>query len=416
MAAHGLIDQGAADPNQGQLFAPHELPQAETAKALALKAGVAPPLLGSRPGFMPEVYERTQGGPHISTPEAHKIMKAGINRTTGFDLPGPSAGDAVKAQIAAATHLAPGKWSEDAIADIDRPRNGPIAQMMHERRLTASLAPREGTNWYATVRQRSTTPADNPNQGRLEIDEGTATKMIASAARGTGTNYPQMARATAITSPRTAWTMGTPGTDDYEQPNVDSARNVVHDTLEAKAVSEQLDIPVDYHEIGMTAKGETPGQHKAKAAVDLATKEPTDPIHIAEIQSQKVPNFNQSLNLANPSQAVRRQAALSYTPDSHDARSTGKDEDILKTPGGIGVVKMTGRRSSLAESELAPMYQSKVWMGRKSLDPEPLGRTSMLEKTRGGKIRPRPEQVPGHIAPDQFAGRSPTAERLGLEF
>src|SRR4051794_15342911 len=75
LAAHSLIDQGAADPNQGSLFGPGELPPRESPRESAERTGTPPPLASSRPGFMPGLYERkTNAGQIVSatTTEAHR--------------------------------------------------------------------------------------------------------------------------------------------------------------------------------------------------------------------------------------------------------------------------------------------------------------------------------------------------------
>ena len=383
MAAHGLMDQGAADPRQGQLFAPHELPQAETAKALAAKHGVAPPLTASRPGFMPELYEK-EGGGTVSTAQAHKRMVGAIKRVGDFvDVPDDAA-------------------------------HGPVAQALKNRADTRARTPGDAP-WYA---ERTPHSPENPNQGRFDLGPGSATKMIDVAAHREGVSYEEMSRATAITSARTRWTGGTPGTDDYTAPNLESARNVVHDVKIAKSVANDLDIDVDYADVGRHAASAGALQDQmAKAGADFAVGDPARPIKISELQSQKVPNFNQSLLLAHPSQAIRRQAAMSYTVDTHDVTSMGAHPDLLKTPGGMAVARMTGRRSALKHGELPPMHQSAIWEGQKSKETEPLGKNSMLETTRSGKTRVRPEASADHMSP-QFSGdrRSPTAKRLGLEF
>ena len=307
------MDQGAADPRQGSLFAPGELPQAESAKALAAKHGVAPPLAGSRPGFMPELYEK-EGGGTVSTPEAHKRMVAGIKRSamTKFDL------DQTATDVSKATHLVPGKWSEKAQPN---PNLGPVGRMMEERQTTRDSR-RGDAPWYASRTPISDADRTNANQGSFELGPGSATEMIISAAARQGVNYPTMSRATAQTSPRTKWTAGTPGTDDFSAPNLESAENVIHAVKAARAAGEDFDPAI----VGATAGGASLPREMAKAGVGFAEGSPADPIKVKEIQSQKVPNFDQSLMLSHPSQAIRRQAAMSYTVDTHDIRSAGKDE------------------------------------------------------------------------------------------
>src|SRR5262245_25163428 len=202
MAAHGLMESGAADPRQGQLFAPHELPQAETAKALAAKHGVAPPLAASRPGFMPELYEK-EGGGTVSTAQAHKRMAGGISRLSNYSL--------------------------------SQSTTPPVATALSERAATRALHQGDAP-WYASRSEVS--------PGRYELGPGSATEMITAASRRAGVGYEAMSRATAITSPRTLWTKGQEGTADWKAPNVESATNVLRDVRTAKGVSEEFDVPV----------------------------------------------------------------------------------------------------------------------------------------------------------------------------
>ena len=156
----------------------------------------------------------------------------------------------------------------------------------------------------------------------------------------------------------------------------------------------------------------------AKAAVGFAHGNPADPIKVKEIQSQKVPNFDQSLLLAHPSQAVRKQAAQSYTVDTHDVRSTGKHEDFIKTPGGMALTRMTGRRTALKNRTLPPMEQSRIWEGQRGKESEPMGQQSLFETRRSGKIVARDAANPNTTTPmsQQFDMRSPIAKQLGIEF
>ena len=367
LATHGLIDQGAADQRQGQLFVPPVNP---------VQHGMAPPLASSRPGYMPELYEK-EGGGHVTTKQAHKRMVGAVNRLSNFGLTS--------------------------------------AQALENRAATRSRHLGEAP-WYA---ERTPHSPENPNQGRFDLGPGSATKMINTAAQREGVSYDEMSRATAITSARTRWTGGTPGTDDFSAPNLESARNVVRDVKVAKSVADDLDVQVDYADVGRHARSEGALQDQmAKAGADFAVGDPFRPVPIANLYSQKVPNFNQSLQLANPSQAVRRQAAMSYTVDTHDVSAMGAHPDLLKTSGGMAIARMTGRRSALRHGELPPMHQSATWEGQKSKEVEPLGKNSLLETMRSGKIRTRPEQEAGHISPqfDNVDRRSPHAKKLGIEF
>jgi len=219
--------------------------------------------------------------------------------------------------------------------------------------------------------------------------------MIIHSSREFDVNYETMSRATAQTSPRTKWTMGQQGTDDFSAPNLESAENVIRAVKASRASGQDRDIAT----VGATAGGAALPKEMAKAGVGFAFGSPDDPIKVKEIQSQKVPNFDQSLLLAHPSQAVRKQAAMSYTVDTHDVRSTGKHEDFIKTPGGMALTRMTGRRTALKNRDLPPMGQSRVWEGQRDKDPAPMGPHSMLRTQRSGKITTRPESNDPYVLP-----------------
>lgn len=404
LAAHGLMDQGAADPNQGQLWAPHELPPTVGAAGVAAQHGVAPPLASSRPGFMPGLYERqakVDGDAHIvhaTTIEAHKAMAGAIRRLPQFEVDEAGkrrGGDARETR----THTVPPGHEGPEL-------RAPVANAMHERATTRSLHGGDAP-WYASRQEVA--------PGRHELGPGSATEMIENSAARTGTSYGVTSRAVAITSPRTRWTEGQPGTNDFAAPNLESAENVVRGVQQAHASGER---DPDWAATGALAYGRSLGEHKAKAAVDMATRTTADPIPIAELQSQKVPNFNQSLMQSHPSQAIRRQSAHSYTVDTHDVTAQGSHVDLLKTPGGYALAQMTGRRSALKHGELATMHQSGVWEGQRTKTQEPMGEHSMLETTRSGHVRPRATAMPNHVSPSQFHGdgRSDTAKRFGTEF
>ena len=411
LAEHGLMAKGAADPNQGQLFAPHELPAVESQRESAARTGTPPPLASSRPGFMPGLYERESKGQNVTatTKEAHRSMVSGINRLSQYELDNGVPIGKGNTRVEAATHgLELGQQGPTVLP--------PVAEALRQRQATRSLQ-RGDSPWYASRRETSH-QEQVMGAGKWEINPGQATEMITNAAARQGIGYEKMSRAVAITSPRTRWTEGTPGTTDFAAPNLESAENVVSGVQAAQSSSRITDRSVNYTEVGYAAEGRSLGEAKAKAATDFGTSDPSRPIPIGELQSQKVPNFNQSLLLAHPSQSVRRQAAASYTVDTHDVVSQGSHVDLLKTPGGYAIAHMIGRRAALKNRELPPMGQASVWTGQKSKEAEPLGKHSLFEETRGGKIRPNPGALPEYIKPASQAAdsRSPLAKRLGIEF
>ena len=387
MAAHGLMDKGAADPNQGSLFAPSELPPLETPTQSAARTGTPPPLASSRPGFMPGLYEHKDKAGVVSTKttaQAHRAMIGAVNRLPNFalDTPGPA----------------------------------PVAEALHQREVTRARHQGDAP-WYAS---RTETTHEQQVQGaaKFELGPGSATEMITNASARHGITYEKMARAVAITSPRTRWTGGMEGTSDFEAPNLESAENVVRNVQGAMSEAKVTDRSVNYAEIGHASAGRSLGEMKAKAAMDYVHSDPSKAIPIGDLSSQKVPNFNQSLLQAHPAQSVRRQAALSYTVDTHDVSSQGSHVDLLKTPGGYAISHMIGRRAALRNRELPTMGQSGVWMGQKSKEPEPMGNHSLFVTSRSGQLRPNPSALPDHRPPASQGVdmRSETAKRMGLEF
>ena len=411
LAEHGLLDKGAADPNQGQLFGPSELPPKETPRESALRTGTPPPLASSRPGFMPGLYEsKTKEGPATATTaQAHKRMIGAINRLPAYEMEDGVALGAGNTRVETSDHrTGPGEHGPNVVP--------PVAEALRQRMATSALHPQDAP-WYAS-RTEATPQEQIEGAGKYTIGPGSATDMITAASARHGINYEKMARAVAITSPRTRWTGGTPGTDDFSAPNLESAENVVRNVQGAMASTKVTDRSVNYAEIGHASEGKSLGEMKAKAAVDYVESDPSRAIPIGDLSSQKVPNFNQALLQHHPSQAVQRQSALSYTVDTHDVSSQNSSVDLLKTPGGYAIAHMIGRRAALKNRELPTMAQSRVWMGQKGKEPEPLGEHSLFETTRGGKIRPNPTALPDYTPPvsHQFDNRSPTAKRLGIEF
>lgn len=408
LAEHGLMTSGAADPNQGQLYSHSELPIPKTPTQLAGEHDVAPPLRSSRPGYMPELYEakdtKTGVVSERTTGQAHKTMVRAINRLPQHELEQPGTGQRTSDRLPGAEYFKSGpRKGEEKLAAVQGPQlRAPMAEAMHQRQMTYERQGKDAP-WYAS--------RSEVEPGRHELGMGAAAEMVAGAAERHGLTYRQMARTTAITSPRTAWTIGTAGTSDYAAPNLESAESVVSSIHRAQATDE----PFHPGGVGGMAEGRALGEMKAKAGIDLVHSGPGRAIPIVELASQKVPNFNQSFMLSHPSQAIQRQAAQAYTVDTHDVTAQGHSPDLLKTAGGYAISRMLGRRTALKNRELGPMSQSRVWEGQRTKTAEPLGDNSMFETTRAGHTRPRSSALPGHVS-QQFDQRSETAKKYGLEF
>lgn len=400
LAEHGLIDQGAADPNQGQLFS---VPPGPSLREQASAKGMPPPLASSRPGFMPGVYE-AGGGEFRSSADAHKTMARAIQRVATHE----AHPDYDATMEASGDPLRPSTTSTPSVGPAIR---APIAHAMHQRQIAYDRGDKIGTNWYATV----------SGEGKeRSLGPGSSTELVAKVAADTGVSHLMANRVTALTSPRTAWDEGQPGTPDYRTPNVDAARNVIHAVKGAQAASETGDISVKRAGVvGEMSEGQTPGRMKRKAGEIFAGGRTDTPIPIAELSSQKVPNFEPSLLLGHHDPTAQKLAAHSYTSDTWDMVSQGSHQDIGKTQGGYAVTQMLGRRTALKNRDLAPVGQEKTWVGTRAPEgPQTYGENSMFERTRAGKVRPRPELLPdaGPPVSHQFDNRSETAKRLGIEF
>jgi hypothetical protein len=411
LAEHGLITSGAADPNQGQLFSPSELGPQRSRQSIAHAHDVAPPLASQRPGFMPGMYEaknpKTGVVSERTTPQAHTAMVRAINRLPQYELEPPGDRQRGSERLAGAEHFKSGpRKGQEKLAAVQGPQlRPPVAEAMHQRQQTYERQGQEAP-WYARRSEKE--------GGRYSVGMGDAAEMVASAAERHGISYRQMARTTALTSPRTAWTEGQRGTGDYADPNLESAENVVHDIKRAQASEQSFDPAA----VGAQAFGRSLGEMKGKAGVDLVRNQPGSAIPIYDLSSQKVPNFNQSFMLSHHAPAIQAQAASAYTVDTHDVTAQGHHVDLLKTQGGYAIAHMLGRRTALKNRELGPMSQSRVWEGQRTKVSEPLGDNSMLETTRRGDIRPRASAMPEYKVPvsQQHDTRSEFAKKMGIDF
>lgn len=372
LANHGLLDQGRADPNQGQLFPDTEAGPVIPAATLARQRGVPAPLPSSAPGFMPSIKR--------STPQATRKTKA-----------------------LALTKVADARIRTGA----DRGTGAPIREAMEDR--LAIYDRGKPADWYQAV-----------SEGRNVHGPGMAHELIENAAMRTGTSFAKMARATALSSPRTAWDEGgAPGTTDFTRPNLASAEAVVRTvhSLPDGASRDQV------REAGHSTHGEALGEAKAKAADYHANVPVTAPIGISDKASQKVPNFEQSLHMGHIDPAIVRGAAGSYTVDRWDAETIGGDEKMLKSEMGYAVAHMTGVRAAHKVGELPPNFQARTWNAARDMaQPATMGTNRLFVSKRSGRLEPNPNALPTErVSPTWNGGsrssrRQSTADKYDLEF
>jgi hypothetical protein len=380
--AHGLRSFASVDPHQGQLFNIKTMPQTSEA-GIASRHGVAPPMAVNAPGFMPGLKRKTERS-------ASRAALTGIRKLgeeMGTDTP-------VKAAI--------------------------------ERRVAAYHSGKD-VPWYH--RRTEVSPPIDPTAGgtrmlshggRYQLGEGEAPRLIGAAAQRQQVGYGEMARATAITSPRTHWAEGgAPGTTEHSMPNLASAESVIS-AVKARHGVEDL----TPEQIGEEAYGAALGRNKAKAAEEFVRGEPGRPLpHYPT--SLKAPNFEQALQAGHPSQAIRRQAASAYTVDVHDLSAIGLGERegvrLLKGDTGYVAAAHTGRRAALKVGALPSESQSRVWEATRG-EPESMGQHRLFVQRRSGKVVPNPSALPpehelaGHLAEAKADTRSDFAKRLGLDF
>jgi len=264
-----------------------------------------------------------------------------------------------------------------------------------------------------------------PNEGGggyTEMREGAAHTAIANAAARTDVSHARMTRATALTSPRTAWDEGgARGTTGHSMPNLEAAESVTRAVKNNVPEGASLE---DVRNVGASAGRNALADMAAKAA-EYHHKPTTTPIGIADPSSQKVPNFEQSLHLSHIDPVIRRQAAGSYTVDKWATQSMGGDEKMLKTDTGYAVAHMVGTRSALKNRELPPVHQQRVWDAVRSQEqPESMRNTRLFVSTRSGKLNPNPAAMPP--AREQAVNTMQTmksksrvqsrGESMGLEF
>jgi hypothetical protein len=386
LVAHGLMEPGTADVNQGQLFstAQFQRPVADVAR----EAGVAPPLASSVGGFLPDITGSPSGGRSAHRRKAEALQKFAEVRSAHPVDAGPGLGGAQ------ARHMA------------------------HLQQLS-DTAP-EGTSWYTTR---------DPETGH--VGPGSSVTGIEQASQRTNTPMAAMTRATAQISPRVPWSRGNPNYRGY--PNLESAEGVARTVRERESrFPGRQAREATLERLGQEAPGIALPLSKSRAAVSVGTPGVTStPLPTGE-NFAKVPNFNESLSVGQTQipTAVRAQYAGAYTSDMWDLAAKGLPESFHKKQGAYSVDKMLSTRTAFKNRELPSKLQERTWeQHRGALDPEPL--TASIDVSGRGDYRPAPsllneDQITGKLSPSfDFRRsshgavperRSATAARLGLDF
>lgn len=341
-ARHGLIDQGAADPNQGQLFDVSSIQQ--DVSDVAASKGLTPGYTAVRP---------SSGKGDLDLP---------LGGAPGF-MPGLTR----KQKVSAITSFGEATGSQT-----------PMRDAMNKRQFLFDKG--QNQPWYSGV---------DPETGEHDLSiQGDAPLAISAAASRQGVSEAAMTRAVAITSPRNRWAEGTRGQDDFSMPNIETAEG-------AMSIAQSLPptaTPAEIAKASVAVAGRGLPSTVEKAALTYrADKDNVSaPISVKGRSSQKTPNFEQSLNLSHPDQTARRIAAESYTVDTHDAQSVDVPEKYMDRVGMYDVTAMTGARTALKNFQLPANAQARLWESQRTVTQKsPLG--PLFKENRKGSIVENPE-------------------------
>jgi hypothetical protein len=362
-ARHGLIDQGAADPNQGQLFDTSNVTVSMDQRAAQL--GLTPGVTTVRP-----------------TPKAGKPTPKGLDlplaAAPGF-MPGLTAKQKVDA-IKSAGELIETRTinPETGKEEVETGSPTPVKLVMERRQESHD----EGVNqpWYSGV---------SPETGEHDLSiPGDSPRLIAESAERMGVSPQAMTRSVAITSPRNRWLEGTAAESNVMSPNIQSAEGAigVAKSLPASATDDQIKAA----STAVSGRGLPAMVEKAARQYRSTNENVTTPIPIASRLSQKVPNFEHSLKLSGAHPAARRIAAESYTVDTHDLGSVGMPENALNRVGMYELMAMTGARTAFKNYQLPPNEQAREWVVQKSRVESPaLG--GLFVEDRKGRLLSNPQ-------------------------
>ena len=379
LASHGLIDQGHADPNQGQLFnADKTLGPRRTDQEIIKDEGInmATHML------VEQSMPKKDGVPSYGPPNTSSQEFGAV---PGY-MPNLNPKQKVKALESA----------HEARIDSGTSRGGGATAEMMEDRTTARN--KVGNQpWYSGV---------DSSGGHSSSIPGEAHVQAAKRADVAGVSTGSMLRAAALTSPQAAWDKGVSGGHEHRYPNLNHAAGVISSVEEAGSFvdhSEALDIgaAVDVSDGGLGSMGA-----KAAGAHFTHGNDATDPTRIKSNKSQKASNFRASLHLSDPHPAAKRMAAQSFTVDRHDVRAAGIDSGAIETKTGVyDVAAMTGARVAHKNRQLPPNEQAREWVGQRGTNQHESDHNGLLlSGTKGGEVVTNPK--------NHAEGVSRTSKRL----
>lgn len=365
LAKHGLIDQGHADPNQGQLFDANEtLGPRRTDKQIIKEDGINMATHMVVEQSMPKKNGVAAEGPP-------KTNSQQFGATPGY-MPNLDTKQKVKAlESAQGARIESGTYRG----------GGATAEMMEDR--TSARSGVGSQPWYSGVDSSGDHSTDIPGEAHIQSE-----KRASVAGVSTGS----MIRAAALTSPQAAWDKGVPGGAEHRFPNLDHAAAVVSATETARPYVDQAEAmsiggAVDVSDGGLGTMGA-----KAAGAQFHHGNDATDPTRIKSNKSQKAPNFRASLHLSDPQPAAKRMAAQSFTVDRHDVRAAGIDSGAIENKTGVyDVAAMTGARVAHKNRTLAPNEQAREWVGQRGPNQHESDHNGMIQHgTTGGKVVTNP--------------------------
>ena len=380
LVAHGLMEPGKGDTNQGQLFSTKQFEK--PVSQVASEAGVAPPLASSAGGFLPGITASPTGAVSAHQRKVNAIQSFAETRAEHpIDVP----------------HLTPAgdEYGEGA------------RHMAHIQKL-GEAAPK--SPWYTDR---------DPDTGH--VTEGRAIEGVRTAAAKTDSTMPAMTRAVAQTSPQTPWTSGNANSPGF--PNLETATNVGRSVREREARNPGVKARESTLErLGRESPGVGLSLSKERAAVSLGRPETAStPLPAKTEGMEKVPNFNENLSMGQEQvpTAVRAEYAGAYTSDMHDLAAKNLPETLHKTKGQYDMDKMLSARVAFKNRVLPGHLQSGVWS--KQRDPEPLStavaprgccvRTSSAASWSRASTSPRSSEG---AVPDRH--RSEAAKRANTDF
>lgn len=407
-AAHGLIDAGAADPAQGQLFPTSDMERSIGERAAS--EGVAQNVVTVRPSGKAKAKGKAQDLPLGAAP--------------GF-MPGLTASQKVTALRTAAEALETTTPMRDIMSRRQFLSDNPVMRKVSNTGESVPVAQGHRADWYSGV---------DPETGQHDLSiPGMAQKAIGRAAQRQGVSRAAMTRAVAITSPRNRWDEGLPGQSDYVMPNLESAEGAIREAqaLPADASSAEITqaavassgrglpsmsekaMNVFRSSLRTTDEPQETGHTVVPAGVEYS--DVSSPIEVRQAASQKVPNFEASLRLSDSTQTDKRVAAESWTADTHDLQAIGVPDKYRERKGMYEVAAMSGARQALRDRQLAPNVQAGHWeVQRDTTQRSPLGPLFKELPSKALVENPEITSQQGNNKPK--SGYRSRGESMGLEF